>query len=1018
MLPRVRTSQCVLLLRLALAGRAAAQTTLWQAIQQDPGFAFLRRCVEVAGASYVEALNGTTSVQTLFAPPDEVLEQGLDQCSTPAAAASFVSYLASSAAGSFPYIGKEYPTLAGTSAWYYGVTMTADVPEGLYAPIQNINNANITEIRAVGAKYTIYVIDRPLQAPVGTIWDTLVASPHFTRLVAALNATESGGLRDMLDGTTVPASALTLFAPDDSAYESLLGSSGATQSAAAVEVLYRYHTLAQGQYPRSLNGRHFSQQLFPVPAGKVLTRDVYAGFYAQHFTGLQMPSLAVPPLSISKIAPGQLSVQDAHITQPDIAATNGVIHRISALLHPPPTVLELALCGTAPPEPLAYAGTFAAFGELVALAGDVVNVTLSAGDTPLTVFMPTDAAFDAAIAAGHLPPRPFGQSMTTSEAADLVLYHTAMTETGPTLFRPTADSPFASDFTDAQPIASAHTVAGQALQLWVHLSQLNSTHVGAAGSDFDQEVFLNNARLYQCAVAGGTGHSCAVPPAGSVPPSNAYALNEGTLCALHAIDAVLLPPPRNATGVEQRIVSMNDTGIFAELLRSVGGLAAFGHGPWTVFAPSNAALSTSRVEMPWLYESAELAAEVVAYHVAPAQVYFSRYLNESQCIFTAALNSSAPVLASAVCDTSYCAAGSGRTVTINGQLATATDVTAADGVLHVLEGVLIPNLEQIATGWGFSQGLQQLAQAGLTSVLQQQDPLALLLVEGGSYAANVTATCAAAASTAATSAAAAGADGTAATRTSASAFADTLRYHILPGNPCVSCDGHYETLLEGSTPVYAYSAAENLGNPFVASRTGIYLHASELVSAQPLKAINGRAWVLDKPLVVPAPTIMDLLRASDSGASMWAEWVSSDEELAAMLADPEKGSYTMFAPADSAMLAIPERRRLAIQHDRQLAQLLRFHLSPGWHMSHMLSNATESERQQLAGERYCSGATLQTQRTDCELHTQVGEGGLLFMGTPGWPFSADVITRDLVASNGVLHMISSVLTYDGYRLPA
>ncbi|KAG5183693.1 FAS1 domain-containing protein [Tribonema minus] len=745
--------------------------------------------------------------------------------------------------------------------------MTADVPEGLYGPIQNINNANITEIKAVGAKYTMYVIDRPLQAPVGTIWDTLVASPHFTKLVAALNATESGGLRDMLAGTTVPASALTLFAPDDSAYQSLLGSSGAAQSAAAVEVLYCYHTLAQGRYPRSLNGRHFSQQLFPVPAGKVLTRDVYAGFYAQHFTGLQMPSLAVPPLSISKIAPGQLSVQDAHITQPDITATNGVIHRISALLHPPPTVLELALCGTAPPEPLAYAGTFAAFGELVALAGDVVNATLSAGDTPLTVFMPTDAAFDAAIAAGHLPHRPFGQSMTSSEAADLVLYHTAMTDKGPMLFRPTADSPFASDFTDTQPIASAHTVAGQALQLWVHLSQLNSTHVGAAGSDFDQEVFLNNARLYQCAVAEGTGHSCAVPPAGSVPPSNAYALNEGTLCALHAIDAVLLPPPRNATGVEQRIVSMNDTGIFAELLRSVGGLAAY------------AALSRSRADMPWLYESTELAAEVVAYHVAPAQVHFSRYLNESQRIVTAALNSSAPVLASAVCDTSDCAAGGGRTVTINGQLAIITDVTAADGVLHVLNGVL-------------------------------------------------------------------------------------------------------------------------------------------LVSAQPLKAINGRAWVLDVPLVVPAPTIMDLLRASDSGASMWAEWVSLDEELAAMLADPEKGSYTIFAPADSAMLAIPERRRPAIQHDRQLAQLLRFHLSPGWHMSHMLSNATEAERQQLAGERYCSGTTLQTQRTDCEMHTQVGEGGLLFMGTPGWPFSADVITRDLVASNGVLHIISSVLTYDGYRLPA
>jgi hypothetical protein len=52
--------------------------------------------------------------------------------------------------------------------------------------------------------------------------------------------------------------------------------------------LYRYHTLSSGMYPMSLNGRHYSQQLFPVPSGRVLTREVYANFYAHNYTGLQV----------------------------------------------------------------------------------------------------------------------------------------------------------------------------------------------------------------------------------------------------------------------------------------------------------------------------------------------------------------------------------------------------------------------------------------------------------------------------------------------------------------------------------------------------------------------------------------------------------------------------------------------------------------------------------------------------------------------------------------------------------
>jgi hypothetical protein len=89
---------------------------------------------------------------------------------------------------------------------------------------------------------------------------------------------------------------------------------------------------------------------------------------------IQLASLAVPPLVLSRPAPGQLILQDyAHVTEPDIVATNGVIHRISALLQPPPSLLEVALAcgggGAAVPPPLAHVGTYSAFAELLQIAG-------------------------------------------------------------------------------------------------------------------------------------------------------------------------------------------------------------------------------------------------------------------------------------------------------------------------------------------------------------------------------------------------------------------------------------------------------------------------------------------------------------------------------------------------------------------------------------------------------------------------------------------------------------------------
>jgi uncharacterized surface protein with fasciclin (FAS1) repeats len=75
---------------------------------------------------------------------------------------------------------------------------------------------------------------------VGTIWDVLVATPSFSKLVAALNKTDPGGLRDALATTSSSGTFYTLFAPDDSAYADLGASfDSSTDDPAVIEILYR-----------------------------------------------------------------------------------------------------------------------------------------------------------------------------------------------------------------------------------------------------------------------------------------------------------------------------------------------------------------------------------------------------------------------------------------------------------------------------------------------------------------------------------------------------------------------------------------------------------------------------------------------------------------------------------------------------------------------------------------------------------------------------------------------------------
>ena len=149
---------------------------------------------------------------------------------------------------------------------------------------------------------------------------------------------------------------------------------------------------------------------------------------------------------------------------------------------------------------------------------------------------------------------------------------------------------------------------------------------------------------------------------------------------IHAIDKVILPADKNI--VETAIA----TPAFSTLVDAVvaAGLAdtLSGPGPFTVFAPTNDAFAALLAELgitrDELLSDTALLTQVLTYHVVPARV----------------LKAAVPIdtdIATVQGDTFRV----GATLAITDQRSrtsniTATDVLASNGVIHVIDKVILP----------------------------------------------------------------------------------------------------------------------------------------------------------------------------------------------------------------------------------------------------------------------------------------------------------------------------------------
>ncbi|PKO15979.1 MAG: adhesion lipoprotein [Chloroflexi bacterium HGW-Chloroflexi-10] len=208
----------------------------------------------------------------------------------------------------------------------------------------------------------------PTEAP-QTIVDIAAADGRFTTLVAAVQAAD---LATTLSGE----GPFTVFAPTDDAFAKL--------PAGTVEAL-----LADVDTLTSI-------LLYHVVSGTVMAADVVELTSADTVNGL--------PVDI-KVMDGKVFINEAEVIITDIEASNGVIHVIDTVILPPADIVDTAIAD----------GRFTTLVTAVQAAGLVETLK---GEGPFTVFAPTDEAF------AKLPAGTIDALLADPEAlANVLLYH-------------------------------------------------------------------------------------------------------------------------------------------------------------------------------------------------------------------------------------------------------------------------------------------------------------------------------------------------------------------------------------------------------------------------------------------------------------------------------------------------------------------------------------------------------------------------------------------------------------------
>ncbi len=604
-----------------------------------------------ADAGLVEALSDTDATYTVFAPTNsafEALLEGLDgydsledfdTAEEKALLATILKYhvVSGIAAKSTDLSdGQAIGTLQGED-------VTIDLDGGVFIEDATMDKAEVTLANVEASNGVVHLIDKVLLPQ--EIIDALngdggMDAKNLVEIVVeteALSILEAAVIKAGLVETLSSEGPFTVFAPTDDAFVALLGALGDDYNG-----LDDFDTDAEMMLLTDI-------LLYHVIAGaEVKAADLAEGSVETALAGNAIDVIA----SGDTFVIGDASEVDANITATDIMASNGVAHTIDKVLLPQSAIDFVASLSLKTIVEIAVETD-----DLSLLVGalqqaDAGLVETLSGEGPFTVFAPTNDAFVALLEALGDDYNSLADFDTEDEKALLVKVLTYHVVAGA--------AAFAADLSNGQMI---QTVQGENVGINI---KNGTVHV--------EDATDTNASVVIPDVAASNG-------------------------VVHVINKVLLPqevldllnpPTPNIVGLAQ---SVPDLSLLVDaLIQADAGLVDVlsSEGPFTVFAPTNAAFADLLEALGPDYnsladfdtdEEKELLATVLTYHVIAGAAVASGDLSNHQELVTVQGESLFALTSNGV------RIRDRSTTDANVALA---DQIASNGIVHVVDKVLLP----------------------------------------------------------------------------------------------------------------------------------------------------------------------------------------------------------------------------------------------------------------------------------------------------------------------------------------
>ena len=291
-----------------------------------------------------------------------------------------------------------------------------------------------------------------------------------------------------------------------------------------------------------------------------------------------------------------------------------------------------------------------------------------------------------------------------------------------------------------------------------------------------------------------------------------------------------IPANAAATGVHEALVAALGHAGLVETLQ--------GDGPFTVFAPTDEAFEAAGIDLS-TFDNDEANAtlvDILTYHVLSGAVD--------------AANVTDGLVATMVNGDNATFTVDNGTVMINDATVTTADVAASNGIIHVIDKVLMPPADEpvlediatVATNTGVHDSLvAALAHAGLVATLQGEGPFTVFAPTDEAFAA-------------------AGIDLSTFDNDEANAtLTDILTYHVYAGSVAAAdvTDGMVATMVNGDDATFTVV-------------NGTVMVGDATVTTADVAASNGVIHVIDKVLTPPAdePVVVDPFEGVDCAATI------------------------------------------------------------------------------------------------------------------------------------------------------